>query len=85
MLKWPNDILDKQGYKDAGILIDVIKEHLLIGIGINFGQVASEKNIGEFKASSFSLNKNLIDEDFHYIPRQIYHYILENYPHALEK
>ena len=85
MLKWPNDILDKQGYKVAGILIDVIKEHLLIGIGINFGQVASEKNIGEFKASSVSLNKNLIDEDFHYIPRQIYHYILENYPHAPRK
>ena len=48
--KWPNDILDKNGGKIGGILIEMDnqEEHLRIGIGINYlaKQIGSREVIG---------------------------------------
>lgn len=76
-LKWPNDILDEKNLKVAGILIDIIKESLVVGIGINIGKSEQDSNL---EASFVSQKQNLNDEDFHKIPLDIYKYIIESYP-----
>lgn len=44
--KWPNDIYDKNCLKKlGGILCEIYGDHLIIGIGINFDSVRTEKNI----------------------------------------
>ena len=35
-LKWPNDLLDKQGKKLGGILIEIQDGYVIAGIGINY-------------------------------------------------
>lgn len=42
-LKWPNDLLDAEDRKLAGILVEVAGEHLIIGVGLNLaGPVLDE-------------------------------------------
>jgi BirA family biotin operon repressor/biotin-[acetyl-CoA-carboxylase] ligase len=76
-LKWPNDLLDKNGLKVAGILIDIVKDKLVVGIGINFGNTNDK---GELEAAGIKTINHLSDEDFHSIPKAIYQYIFECYP-----
>lgn len=41
-LKWPNDLLDGEGRKIAGILCEAHADRLLIGIGVNIGGPVTE-------------------------------------------
>ena len=76
-LKWPNDILNQQIQKVAGILIDVAKDRILVGVGIN---IAGKTDSSEFDASSILKNKELSESEFHSIPREIFDFILKKYP-----
>ena len=80
-LKWPNDLLDKNGKKVAGILIDIVKDKLVVGIGVNFG---STEDKGELEAAGVKSSNLLSDEDFHSIPHSIYEYILRLYPQTTD-
>lgn len=44
-LKWPNDILNSEGKKLAGILLERIEQNIIVGIGIN---CASNESITDF-------------------------------------
>lgn len=76
-LKWPNDILNEDYQKIAGILIDVIKNRLVVGVGINLGGVTANNNID---AASIVENFHMDEEDFHNIPYEIVNYIFSQYP-----
>lgn len=74
-LKWPNDILDHDQKKCGGILVDLFKETLIVGIGLNFGKNNEFGNIESPK---------LIVEDYHLLPARIYTNILNAFPQSDE-
>lgn len=74
-VKWPNDILDQDQKKCGGILVDLFKETLIVGVGLNFGK---NEEFGNIKAP------NLIDEDYHLLPAKIYTNILSIFPQSDE-
>lgn len=76
-LKWPNDLLCQHGNKVAGILIDVIKDRVLVGIGINF---QSGRITHNFNASAINEEQPLEESQYHEIPKQIFEYIFKRYP-----
>lgn len=39
--KWPNDIVNLQGHKIAGILTEVVGDDLLVGVGVNWRMTAT--------------------------------------------
>ena len=43
-LKWPNDVLIG-GHKVAGILLEHVKHHLIIGVGVNIAVTPSHENL----------------------------------------
>lgn len=73
-LKWPNDILNNRLEKCGGILINKIKDELIIGIGLNINP--SEFQDFDIKAGSI----NLTDTSFKHetLSHQIATYIHNN-------
>lgn len=75
-LKWPNDILDNDNKKCAGILVQVINNKALIGVGINWG--VSSENHSYKTGKSFICNQNLQDSEYETIPKQFYEFFLNS-------
>ena len=61
-LKWPNDILTKDGHKCGGVLCNVVeKNQIIVGIGLNLG--AHEKSELPSETSKFPIgciNKKIL-------------------------
>lgn len=70
LVKWPNDILNKNNEKVGGIIINILDDIAIVGIGLNIFSSHSD----EFK----SLNLKVDDEFRTNMPRKIYQHILEN-------
>lgn len=48
-LKWPNDLLDKDGKKLAGILVEQNKNSKIIGIGVNLQRINEEYGFADIQ------------------------------------
>lgn len=73
-LKWPNDILTSHSQKCGGILIQIIEEKPLIGVGLNWGNSADNNS---YKTGKGSLTQDqLSDDDYKNLPAKIYQFIL---------
>ncbi|MBF0361006.1 MAG: biotin--[acetyl-CoA-carboxylase] ligase [Oligoflexia bacterium] len=83
-LKWPNDILNKNEEKCAGILMEFFNEDLLIvGVGINLFKSDEDEMLFQKKKyltpSGYVFSSPAISGEFKKeIPLEIYNYILEN-------
>lgn len=75
-LKWPNDIINSDGNKCGGILIQLIDGHPIVGIGLNWGPSAINDSYKTPKGSVTELE--ISESDYKNIPMDIYQYILEN-------
>ncbi len=69
-LKWPNDILDKNGNKIGGILINN-GARLIVGIGLNWCGKHPQYH-------SIHHQQSLLADKYHSIPKEIYNYLLNN-------
>ncbi len=72
VLKWPNDIYNRQGQKVAGILVTKNDENYIVGIGINFGP---DDNIKDKKFGQLESGYALSPKEYESIPKDIYQYI----------
>lgn len=70
LVKWPNDILNSKKEKVGGIIINILDDIAIVGIGLNIFSSKSD----EFK----SLELKVDDEFRNNMPRKIYQHILEN-------
>ena len=78
-LKWPNDVLLKGG-KVAGILLETLGEHLVIGIGVNLVHAPGRDEVEAGALPPMSLKRDLgVDVD----PEVFLHVLAEKYA-ALE-
>ncbi len=72
-LKWPNDLLTDGLKKCGGILCQTFNSYLLVGVGINIGEIDFSVTDGTLEISSLPITANQKD-----IPEKIYKYIQEN-------
>jgi BirA family transcriptional regulator, biotin operon repressor / biotin---[acetyl-CoA-carboxylase] ligase len=72
-LKWPNDLLTDGFKKCGGILCQTFNSYLLVGVGINMGEIDFSISDGGWEISSLPIITNQKD-----IPEKIYKYIQEN-------
>lgn len=70
LVKWPNDILNSNKEKVGGIIINLLDDIAIVGIGLNI----SHSQDDQFK----SLNLKVDDKFKINMPRKIYQYILDN-------
>lgn len=91
VLKWPNDLLIKEenNYKKVGGILSNYhnKNILIIGIGLNLEiNKKFETKTSDFKFPPGQINIDLDDsEDFyHSLPKEFYHYLLNNRLEAKE-
>lgn len=75
-LKWPNDILNLENKKCAGILLQVFDNRAFIGIGINWGKSKSNSEYKTGKSHIFDIN--LSQEEFKNIPKLFYEFFNNN-------
>ena len=77
-LKWPNDLLNKKKEKIGGIICQLYKDVILVGIGINL--LLTDENISGYPYpigalfDEITLKDNFKEE----LPHQIYEHILSN-------
>jgi BirA family biotin operon repressor/biotin-[acetyl-CoA-carboxylase] ligase len=76
-LKWPNDILNTEGFKCGGVIIQAKDQEAHIGIGLNLGKSSTFKNDYKIEAGTIS-ESSLSSTDFKDIPRKIYEHIKNN-------
>jgi BirA family biotin operon repressor/biotin-[acetyl-CoA-carboxylase] ligase len=76
-LKWPNDLLTREGYKVGGIIINnTNKKNLIVGVGLNY---SIPKNINNnYRTKAGGIFKDKIDINKKAINAKIYNYILRN-------
>jgi len=79
-LKWPNDLLTKDGFKCGGILCQGHNGSILVGIGLNLG---SSKNIlpsSEFKFGRSCIDKSLVltSDEIKDYSKELYSFIINN-------
>ena len=61
-LKWPNDILNEKGKKCAGIIVNIINDKAVVGIGINLGK--NKFNDSAYKTrASYLTEKNYTEKE----------------------
>ncbi len=60
-LKWPNDVLVK-GQKIAGILLEHINNHLIIGVGVNIANAPAHEHLAKRALPPIALN-SLVETD----------------------
>ncbi len=78
-LKWPNDLLNSQQMKCAGLLCQTYKDKILVGIGINYGPSQILERSQQYKfGRSHITNKQINDSDIKIISHSIYSYIINN-------
>ena len=75
-LKWPNDIINSEGQKCGGILIQLINNIPVIGIGLNWGISKHNDSYKTPKGNIF--NEAISEDDYKNIPGDIYKYITNN-------
>lgn len=75
-LKWPNDILDSKNKKCAGILVQVIEDKAVVGIGINWGK-SEDKNVYK-TGKSHIFDVDLTTSDQKSIPLNFYDFFQDN-------
>ena len=78
-VKWPNDIYSKAKKKMAGILIDVISDIMVVGIGINIGSIDHEKT--EFQFDTVDSQRELQEIEFKHLPKKFYQFLLSKFPY----
>jgi len=74
-VKWPNDILQGDNKKCGGIIINLINNIAIVGIGLNMGHITKPNSLA-YPVASILDKKKLSKLDFQEIPLQIYNYIL---------
>lgn len=80
-LKWPNDLLTKDGRKCGGILAQYIdSETVIAGLGLNLGGLPTTEAPGHYKHGLGNVSDSLVlsPEDKKDIPAKLYAYILKN-------
>lgn len=79
-LKWPNDILTKDGKKCGGILCQYIDEQTVIaGLGVNLGQLSLKTDKG-YKHGLGNVDESLVltEEDQEKISKELYEEFLNS-------
>lgn len=78
LLKWPNDLLNEQYEKCGGIICSLNDEALIVGVGLNLGQLPKHlpPNNHHFPIGTVDENHLLEHKDKKDIPAQIYDFIL---------
>jgi BirA family biotin operon repressor/biotin-[acetyl-CoA-carboxylase] ligase len=75
-IKWPNDLLNEENKKLGGIISHYYNEKLvIIGIGINVGEIQIQNNEFRHGISSIKMNEKYDLKSWCY---EIYHYLLQN-------
>jgi BirA family biotin operon repressor/biotin-[acetyl-CoA-carboxylase] ligase len=69
-LKWPNDIYLK-GKKVAGVLPELLKERLIVGVGINL--YYSREELSHLPTPATSLAAEGVEFDYHLLLSSLYH------------
>jgi BirA family biotin operon repressor/biotin-[acetyl-CoA-carboxylase] ligase len=78
-LKWPNDLLTKNGLKCGGILCQNISGLIHVGIGLNIGKSETISSNESYKFGRSSLNQNeYSSHQLETLSKDLYLYILEN-------
>ncbi|WP_417335244.1 biotin--[acetyl-CoA-carboxylase] ligase [Halobacteriovorax marinus] len=78
-LKWPNDILNSKGLKSAGILCQTYKDHILVGLGLNYGTSDEIKPSKEYKfGRGYIYEDSLTKEKLIKTSKELYQFILDN-------
>jgi len=84
-LKWPNDILTSDYKKCGGILIQLINNTAIVGVGLNWGKSADRTDQAyKTQKGVLSSELKLTDTDFEDLPMNIYNYILSHRMSSLE-
>jgi BirA family biotin operon repressor/biotin-[acetyl-CoA-carboxylase] ligase len=75
-IKWPNDLLNEENKKLGGIISHYYNEQLVIvGIGINVGEIQIQNNEFRHGISSIRISENY---DLKSWCNEIYHYLIQN-------
>ena len=72
-LKWPNDLMVLDFKKCGGILCQTFEKYLLVGVGINLGEIDFSPKDLSIEIAALPTIGNQKD-----LPQEIYNYILEN-------
>jgi len=72
-LKWPNDLMVQDFKKCGGILCQTYEKYLLVGVGINLGEIDFSPKDLSIEIASLPIIGNQKD-----LPQEIYNYILQN-------
>jgi BirA family transcriptional regulator, biotin operon repressor / biotin---[acetyl-CoA-carboxylase] ligase len=72
-LKWPNDLMVLGFKKCGGILCQTYEKYLLVGVGINLGEIDFSPEDLSTEIASLPIIGNQKD-----LPQKIYNYILKN-------
>ena len=76
-LKWPNDLLNKKGQKCGGVIIHLLKDIFIVGVGINWGICSFEEEC-QYIPGVLDESRTLLKQDYRNIPFLIYNYILNH-------
>lgn len=78
-LKWPNDLLNQQKEKVGGIICQLYKDVIMVGIGINLQASENESTDGFPYPVGFIFDDANLSPNFKKtLPHQIYEHILSN-------
>lgn len=75
-LKWPNDILTESGEKCGGILIQMIDDIVVVGVGLNWGESDNSLSNGYQTKKGIIYPKAISLEESKILPLEIYDFIL---------
>lgn len=74
-LKWPNDLMDSNNFKVGGLISNFQNPNvLIIGVGINLGNLLIDDSAFRYKASALDAGIR-INEDLY---KELYAYIIQN-------
>lgn len=77
-LKWPNDLLDKDGAKIGGILCQIVNDRIVVGIGLNLKNKKEESHFPYPVSSLFDEHEVLDINIKESLPIKIVDFILKN-------
>uniref|UniRef100_UPI0035658D9C biotin--[acetyl-CoA-carboxylase] ligase n=1 Tax=Halobacteriovorax sp. TaxID=2020862 RepID=UPI0035658D9C len=78
-LKWPNDILNSNQMKCAGLLCQTYQDKILVGLGLNYGPSETLEKSSQYKFGRSHITDNQIDRsNIEQITLSIYSFIINN-------
>lgn len=78
-LKWPNDILNSNKMKCAGLLCQTYKDKILVGLGLNYGPSKTLEKSSHYKFGRSHITDNQVDRtNIEQITQSIYSFIINN-------